>query len=48
MFTNYNDDDLRRAASEAGAVGYVLKDDLQRLRSLLNDSEARLAANAER
>lgn len=28
MVTNYDEQDLRRAAMEAGACGYVLKDDL--------------------
>lgn len=35
MVTNYDDDGLRQAASEAGARGYVLKDDLFGLRSYL-------------
>ncbi len=48
MVTNYEEKDLRRAATEAGLCGYVLKDDLQMLHSFLNGSEARLAANAER
>jgi two-component system response regulator DegU len=48
MVTNYEEKDLRRAAAEAGLCGYVLKDDLQMLRSFFNESEARLAANAER
>ena len=31
MVTQYDDDDLRAAARNAGAVGYVLKDDLSQL-----------------
>ena len=31
VVTQYDDDDLRAAAREAGAVGYVLKDDLSAL-----------------
>jgi two-component system response regulator DegU len=33
LVTQYDDNDLRDAASEAGAVGYVLKDDLSALHS---------------
>ncbi len=35
IVTQYDDLELRRAASEAGACGYVLKDDLSPLRKLL-------------
>jgi CheY-like chemotaxis protein len=35
MVTNYDDDELRRAARQAGACAYVLKDNLLRLRQLL-------------
>lgn len=35
IVTNYNDDVLREAARAAGAVGYVLKEDLSVLRGLL-------------
>jgi DNA-binding NarL/FixJ family response regulator len=35
MVTNYDDDDLRRAAAEAGAVGFIPKDDLILLQSFL-------------
>jgi DNA-binding NarL/FixJ family response regulator len=31
VVTQYDDDDLRSAAREAGAIGYVLKDDLSAL-----------------
>ena len=31
VVTQYDDDDLRSAACEAGAIGYVLKDDLSAL-----------------
>ena len=33
IVTQYDDDDLRAAARDAGAVGYVLKDDLSALHS---------------
>jgi two-component system response regulator DegU len=33
VVTQYNDDDLRSAARDAGAIGYVLKDDLSVLQS---------------
>lgn len=36
MVTNYDQKDLRRAAQEAGATGFVTKDDLQALRPFLN------------
>ena len=35
IVTSYGDDELRRAAQEAGAVGYVVKDDLLEVRRLL-------------
>lgn len=35
IVTNYNDDALRRAATEAGASGYVLKEDLLSLQTFL-------------
>lgn len=35
MFTNFDDDDLRAAANEAGVCGFVSKDDLSSLRLLL-------------
>jgi DNA-binding NarL/FixJ family response regulator len=35
MVTNYNEKDLRQSATEAGARGLVLKDDLLSLRSFL-------------
>ena len=35
MVTNYDDVDLREAAAAAGACGYVLKEDLRPLLSLL-------------
>ena len=36
IVTSYDGADLRRAAGEAGACGYVLKDDLLALRSFLH------------
>ena len=33
VVTQYDDDDLRAAARDAGAMGYVLKDDLSALHS---------------
>ncbi len=36
MLTQYDDPDLRSAALEAGAAGYLLKDDLSQLRSLVS------------
>jgi CheY-like chemotaxis protein len=36
MFTQYDDAELRAAANEAGVCGFVSKDDLASLRSLLN------------
>jgi CheY-like chemotaxis protein len=37
MFTQHADDELREAAIEAGARGFVLKDDLLALRSFLKE-----------
>ena len=37
MVTNYNDNDMRQAADEAGASGFILKDDLLSLRTFLID-----------
>ncbi|HVE56235.1 MAG TPA: response regulator transcription factor [Pyrinomonadaceae bacterium] len=36
MVTNYNDDDLRRAAREAGAVGYIHKENLRSISEILS------------
>lgn len=38
MLTEYDDDDLRQAAQEAGALGYLLKDDLSRLPAVLEQA----------
>ncbi len=35
LVTQYNKDELREAASEAGACGFVLKEDLSELRRIL-------------
>ena len=35
MVTNYNDREIRKAAAEAGACGYVLKENLLELRGRL-------------
>ena len=35
IVTDYDDDDLRRAASDAGAYGYSLKEDLEHLNQML-------------
>jgi CheY-like chemotaxis protein len=37
IVTNYNDSFLRAEAEEAGAVGYVLKDDLSELVQVITD-----------
>lgn len=37
MFTQYDDVELRTAASEVGVSGYVLKDDLMKLQSFLKN-----------
>ncbi len=39
ILTQYDDPDLRLAASEAGAAGYLLKDDLAQLQLLLSSQE---------
>jgi two-component system response regulator DegU len=38
MVTNYDAKNLRRAAQEAGAKGFVMKDDLLALRPFFNES----------
>ena len=38
MVTNYDEQDLRQAAKDAGASGFVLKDDLLMLQSFLKKS----------
>lgn len=38
IVTNYDEKDLRQAATEAGASGYVLKDDLLDLQSFIKKS----------
>ena len=38
MVTNYDEKDLRQAAKDAGAIGFVLKDDLLMLQSFLKKS----------
>ena len=43
MVTQYDDEDLRRAAAMAGASGYVLKDNLLPLRKLLIEGQAKCA-----
>ncbi len=35
MVTNYNDPQLIATANDSGAIGYILKDNLQELRTLL-------------
>ena len=35
IVTNYDEKDLRQAAAEAGASGFILKDDLLRLQAFL-------------
>lgn len=39
MVTNYDDRSLRQAALEAGAVGFILKDDLNRILEILRVEE---------
>ena len=39
IITNYDDDDLRQAATEAGACGYVLKDNLLEVLSLMQSDQ---------
>ena len=38
LVTQYNDRELREAATDAGACGFVLKEDLQRLRFILSQN----------
>ena len=38
IVTNYDDDDLRRAATATGANGYILKDNLLEVRQILQPS----------
>lgn len=38
MLTQHDDDELREAAKEAGALGFMLKDDLFALSKFLNES----------
>jgi two-component system response regulator DegU len=40
IITNYDDDDLRQAASEAGACGYVLKENLLEVLTLMQSPGA--------
>ncbi len=46
MLTQYDDPDLRLAAKEAGAVGYLLKDDLSQLQLVLSSPEPGRSTNA--
>jgi CheY-like chemotaxis protein len=39
IITNYDDDDLRQAAAEAGASGYVLKENLLEILTLMQASK---------
>lgn len=39
IVTHHREDDLRAAAFEQGACGFVLKDDLQQIRALLVDDD---------
>ena len=41
MMNQYGDKELREAAAEAGAQGFVLKDDLMALRSFLEKADGR-------
>ena len=45
IVTSYNDEALRRLASEAGACGYAVKDDLQSLADLLRAAKSQLPKN---
>ncbi len=45
MLTQYDDPDLRSAAEEAGADGYLLKDDLSQLHALLQSGAAGAVPN---
>ena len=38
VVTQYDDDDLRSAAHDAGAMGYILKDDLSQLLDIIHQS----------
>lgn len=40
MVTNYDDRDLRQAATDAGACGYLLKDNLLEVRRILQQANA--------
>ena len=44
ILTSFDDDDLRRAAREAGASGYFLKDDLRGLIQWLSSLASKAAA----
>jgi two-component system response regulator DegU len=37
IITDYDDDELRKAASDAGAAGYLLKQDMTQLRQQIED-----------
>jgi CheY-like chemotaxis protein len=43
MVTDYDDADLREAASAAGAYGYVVKDNLLELRGILEELQHRIS-----
>lgn len=47
MVTNYDGKDMRQAASEAGVSGFVLKDNLLTLRSLLKKVNEHQTRNLE-
>ncbi len=44
ILTQYDDADLRSAAQEAGAAGYLLKDDLSQLQLVVTSLASKLAA----
>ncbi len=46
MLTQYDDADLRLAAEQAGAAGYLLKDDLSQLQLLLKSPEPKSRADS--
>ena len=48
ILTNYNDDQLRARATEAGACGYVLKENLCDLRRLLTAEALDIPAESQR
>jgi|SRR5215831_19344008 len=48
ILTNYNDDQLRARAAEAGACGYVLKENLFDLRGLLTAEALDIPAENQR